>query len=102
MVTRIVKLQFQKDKAEDFLAFFETIKHKVNNYPGCAGMRLIQDIHRPEIFMTYSLWETEEQLNGYRDSQTFGEVWPIIKPWFDARPEAWTTDVVFDGFKLKE
>lgn len=98
MVTRIVKLQFKEEHISDFLHFFETIKHRVNEFPGCAGMRLIQDQYNPAIFMTYSQWEREEDLNLYRDSTTFGEVWPRIKPWFAAKPEAWTMGVVFDGF----
>jgi quinol monooxygenase YgiN len=99
MITRIVKLHFKEEHVEDFLAFFETIKFKVNNFPGCKGMRLIQDIYNPHIFMTYSKWENEEDLHAYRDSETFGEVWPQIKPWFGAKPEAWTTEIVFDGFE---
>jgi hypothetical protein len=49
------------------------------------------------ILFTYSYWESEDKLNSYRDSSTFGEVWPTIKPWFEEKPNAWTTQVVFDG-----
>jgi hypothetical protein len=98
MITRIVKLHFKEDRITEFLEFFETIKHKVNGFPGCLGMRLIQDIHNPNVIMTYSDWESEIDLNKYRDSETFGMVWPKIKPWFAEKPEAWTSQVVFDGF----
>jgi quinol monooxygenase YgiN len=99
MITRIVKLTFQEDKVDDFLAFFETIKWKVNTFPGCIGMQLMQDTRNRKVIFTYSQWESEVELNIYRDSKTFGEVWPTIKPWFDAKPEAWTTNVVFNGFE---
>jgi autoinducer 2-degrading protein len=102
MVTRIVKLTFKESHIEEFLEFFETIKHKVNEYPGCMGMQLMQQKDNKLVVFTYSQWEKEEDLNSYRDSGTFGNVWPNIKPWFDARPEAWTSEIVFNGFVNKK
>lgn len=101
MITRIVKLHFQEDKVESFLSFFETIKHQVNNFPGCIAMKLLQDIKDPSIIMTYSHWESEEDLNNYRDSETFGKIWPSIKPWFAQKPEAWSVNEYFNGFEEK-
>jgi len=102
MITRIVKLEFKPDKIEDFLVFFNTIKHKVNNYPGCFGMKLYQDINSPTTVMTYSHWDSQKDLDNYRESETFGAVWPIIKPWFNAKPEAWSVEAYFNGFEEKE
>ena len=101
MITRIVKLEFQDDKINDFLTFFETIKHIVNEFPGCYGMKLYQDIDNPTIVMTYSHWETQQDLNNYRESNEFGEIWPKIKPWFAQKPEAWSVKAHFNGFKDK-
>lgn len=98
MITRIVKLTFQEDKISDFLSFFDTIKHQVNTFPGCHGMKLLQDIHHPWIVMTYSRWESESALNLYRDSEIFGIVWPTIKPWFTQKAEAWSVEEYFSGF----
>ena len=99
MITRIVKLEFEKNRIDDFLAFFETIKYRVNEFPGCYGMKLYQDVERPWIVMTYSHWESQEALDTYRNSTTFGEVWPTITPWFDAKPEAWSVQAYFNGFE---
>lgn len=101
MIVRIVKLTFQKEREDDFLAFFENIKHLVNQFPGCAGMQMLRDQKQSNVFFTYSLWNSEVDLNSYRDSETFGKVWPKIKPWFADRPEAWTTSTVFNGFDEK-
>ena len=98
MITRIVKLTFQEDKISDFLSFFDTIKHQVKLFPGCHGMKLLQDIHHPWIVMTYSRWENEDALNIYRDSEIFGIVWPTIKPWFAHKAEAWSVEEYFSGF----
>jgi heme-degrading monooxygenase HmoA len=101
MITRIVKLTFQEERVDDFLNFFESIKNLVNEFPGCKGMQLVQDKSNPCIIFTYSQWNSETDLNAYRDSETFGGVWPKIKLWFGGRPEAWTTQVVFNGFENK-
>lgn len=101
MITRIVKLEFQEDKIDDFLSFFDTIKHVVNEFPGCYGMKLYQDIDRPNIVMTYSHWDNQESLNNYRNSSQFGMIWPKIKPWFKEKPEAWSVGAYFNGFEQK-
>ena len=101
MITRIVKLEFQEDKVDDFLSFFDTISHVVNNFPGCYGMKLYQDVDRPNVIMTYSHWESVADLNNYRDSQEFGSIWPNIKPWFKEKPQAWSVNAYFNGFDQK-
>ena len=48
--------------------------------------------------MTYSHWNGPEDLENYRTSETFGKIWPTIKPWFAEKPEAWSVETYFDGF----
>lgn len=99
MITRIVKLEFQPEHIEEFLNFFDTIKEIVNTFPGCNGMKLYRDISQPTVVMTYSHWENEEALDKYRNSNEFSKIWPRIKPWFSARPQAWSMKAHFDGFQ---
>ncbi len=99
MIIRIVKLQFEKERTIEFLDFFETIKSSINTFPGCQGMKLLHDIQNPNIVMTYSHWDNENALNSYRTSELFGTVWSRIKPWFDAKPEAWSVIEHFNGFE---
>jgi heme-degrading monooxygenase HmoA len=101
MLTRIVKITFQEDKLPAFFEHFETVKRKVASFPGCRGMKLLKDINNPSIVMTYSIWDSEESLNKYRDSELFGELWPKIKPWFATKAEAWSIEEYFDGFQAK-
>ena len=98
MITRIVKLEFKEDKINDFLMFFEEIKQNVNRFEGCHGMQLLRDLNTPSTVFTYSQWDSEDALNRYRDSETFGKVWPTIKPWFKNKAEAWTASPYFNGF----
>lgn len=101
MITRIVQLEFEENRIDDFLTFFEGIKHVVNNFPGCLGMKLYQDLDRPFVVMTYSHWESEEALEKYRKSDAFGDIWPTIKPWFGGKPMAWSVKAHFDGFAAR-
>ncbi|MDG0973243.1 MAG: antibiotic biosynthesis monooxygenase [Crocinitomicaceae bacterium] len=99
MITRIVKMTLQPEKVSEFLSFFDTIKHQINTFEGCKGVKLLQDKNQPNILFTYSFWESEKALNNYRHSELFGKVWPTTKIHFADKPEAWSTDEYFDGFK---
>ena len=100
MVIRIVKLHFQEEKIQEFLTFFDTIKYDVANFEGCQGMKLLKDLHHPNIVFTYSHWRSEEALENYRTSETFTDIWSKIKPWFAERAEAWSAEEYFNGFKI--
>lgn len=93
MIQRIVKMTFRPESVPTFEALFATHKQDIRNQPGCLSLRLLQDIHSPHIFFTYSTWQTETELNAYRNSATFAVVWPATKALFAARPEAWSVDV---------
>ena len=101
MLIRIVKLHFKEDKINAFLSHFEKIKWKVSNFPGCKGMKLLQDNENPAIIFTFSSWENENALENYKNSQLFKELWPSIKIWFEDKPKAWSCHEYFDGF-IKE
>lgn len=98
MLTRIVKLHFEKDRLADFLEHFESIKWKVAKFPGCCGMKLLQGAEDKCLVFTYSQWDSAEALENYRKSALFQSLWPTIKPWFDQKPEAWSIETYFDGF----
>ncbi len=100
MLVRVVKLTFQDEHLDEFLRHFETVKWKVAQFPGCRGMRLIQDLDNPCLIMTYSEWEHVDALENYRHSELFQSIWPMIKPWFAAKPEAWSFRNYFDGFQV--
>jgi len=94
MIYRIVKLHFQNNKVVAFLELFNDVVTKVNEQPGCIEMYMIQDLHNPAIFITHSKWETEKDLDDYRNSELFKTIWPTIKPWFELKAEAWSMQLV--------
>lgn len=94
MFVRIVKLSFHSDNIPLFLENFNSIKEKIRNAPGNRLLELYQDKDNPEIFFTYSYWETEEDLENYRKSALFDQVWSFTKKLFNNKPEAWSVDKI--------
>ena len=94
MFVRIVKMRFQEDKIEAFLANFNHVKEKIRHFEGNQYLELYQDKNDPRIFFTYSYWQTEENLENYRNSVLFKEVWSYTKKLFSDKPEAWSVDKV--------
>ncbi|MGK4568564.1 putative quinol monooxygenase [Flavobacterium sp. 3HN19-14] len=92
MFVRIVKMSFHEENIPAFLANFELMKEKIRNAPGNRFLELYQDKNDKCIFFTYSYWETDEDLENYRQSELFYDVWAFTKKLFNAKPEAWSVD----------
>ena len=90
MIVRIVRMTFQPVKTEEFLEIFRSSKEKIRAFEGCRHVELLQDVHQPNVYSTYSLWDSEEHLNSYRDSALFGQVWPATRALFAEKPQAWS------------
>ncbi|MDP3682278.1 MAG: antibiotic biosynthesis monooxygenase family protein [Flavobacterium sp.] len=94
MFVRIVKLSFHEEHIPAFLENFELMKDKIRNAPGNRFLELYQDKNNKSIFFTYSYWETETDLENYRNSELFYDVWTFTKKLFNDKPEAWSVDKV--------
>jgi len=94
MFIRIVKMSFAEENIPAFLENFEIIKDKIRNAPGNRLLELYQDKTNKSIFFTYSYWETEEDLENYRQSELFNTVWAFTKKLFNDKPEAWSVDKI--------
>lgn len=94
MFTRIVKMEFREENVEEFLNNFVTVKEKIRSFPGCLFLELYQDKNNKAIFFTYSRWNTEEDLEKYRKSELFKNVWSQTKPLFRERAQAWSVDTL--------
>ncbi|MCV9934417.1 antibiotic biosynthesis monooxygenase [Flavobacterium sp. LS1R47] len=92
MFVRIVKMSFHEDKIPAFMENFDGVKNKIRNAPGNRFLELYQDKDNKNIFFTYSYWETEADLENYRQSELFNTVWTFTKTLFNAKPEAWSVD----------
>lgn len=92
MFIRIVKMTFHEDKIEDFLDNFHQVKEHIRNFPGNRFLELYRDKDNPCIFFTYSYWDDEADLENYRKSELFNEVWAFTKQLFSDKPQAWSVD----------
>ncbi|WP_396150212.1 putative quinol monooxygenase [Flavobacterium sp.] len=92
MFVRIVKMSFHEENIPKFLENFDLMKEKIRNAPGNRLLELYQDKNNPELFFTYSYWETENDLENYRNSELFYDVWQFTKKLFNDKPEAWSVD----------
>lgn len=92
MFIRIVKMSFREDETDAFLDNFEKVKQNIRNFPGNRFLELYRDKQDPAIFFTYSYWEKEEDLEAYRNSELFKEVWAFTKRLFREKAQAWSVD----------
>ena len=92
MFVRIVKMSFHEENIPAFLENFELMKTKIRNAHGNRLLELYQDKNDACVFFTYSYWETEDDLENYRKSVLFNDVWAFTKKLFNAKPEAWSVD----------
>ncbi len=94
MIIRIVKLTFERESISSFLDLFEQQKDNISAVNGCLKLELLRSIENPNMFFTYSYWESEKHLNAYRNSDFFGGIWVKTKALFADKPEAWSTELL--------
>lgn len=87
---RIVRMQFRPEAVETFRANFAEASPRIRAFPGCDHLELWQDPDQPEIFMTYSHWESAQALETYRHSELFRTTWAKTKVLFAERPLAFS------------
>lgn len=88
---RIVRLTLHPDEVPAFLQMFEDVKGKIRASAGCMHLELLVDASYPNIMTTYSVWENEEALNAYRNSDLFRQTWKKTKRMFAAPPLAYSS-----------
>ncbi len=94
MFVRIVKMNFKESNIALFLENFNMNKQKIRNSKGCNLLELYRDKNEHNTFFTYSYWESEADLEAYRNSELFKVVWGKTKVLFNNKPEAWSVDKV--------
>ncbi|MCC6371240.1 MAG: antibiotic biosynthesis monooxygenase [Bacteroidia bacterium] len=90
MIKRIVKMSFRPEEIENFKNIFKTNWQYIKGFEGCSHVELLQDENNPSVFFTYSLWQSENHLNNYRNSDLFAKVWGATKVLFNDKPQAWS------------
>ncbi len=92
MLIRIVRMEFEPSKVNDFLALFETVENKIASFPGCNRLQLCKDAKLDHVYYTFSKWDSESDLEKYRHSDLFEDTWDKTKKLFGGKPLAYSLD----------
>ncbi len=79
---------FREDEVEQFLELYRKSHTRIRDFEGCLHVELWQDYHTPNVFTSYSEWESEDALEAYRQSGLFRDIWRGTKRFFAERPVA--------------
>jgi quinol monooxygenase YgiN len=90
MLIRIVRMTFQPEHVPAFLQIFRESEDRIREQRGCRHLELWQDADDSRIYCTHSRWESAADLNAYRRSALFGQVWPATKKLFAAPAQAFS------------
>lgn len=90
MVRRIVRLEFDPERVTEFTEFFAKNRPTIASFPGCVSLDLFKDAALPNVYYTFSLWESEAALEAYRHSDTFRLLWSFAKARFAGKPLAYS------------
>ena len=92
MFVRIVKMSFHPEKISEFIDLFDEKKDFIRKSKGCRLLELYREQKESNIFFTYSYWESENDLEDYRNSDLFKGTWAKTKILFNDKPQAWSVD----------
>lgn len=90
MIERIVKMTFKPENTQVFENIFSNVKSEIIKSEGCKNVRLLRDTKNSCIYFTISLWENENALENYRNSELFNDTWQKTKILFSEKPMAWS------------
>ena len=83
-------MSFESEMIPYFLENFNKNKEVIRNFNGCQHLELWRDTTDENVFFTYSIWDSENDLNAYRGSELFQGIWKITKSMFSEKPAAWS------------
>jgi heme-degrading monooxygenase HmoA len=96
MIIRTVRMTFEPDKVSEFLTIFNHSKSKIRHFEGCKHLELWQSTETPNVFTTYSHWQTAADLENYRHSELFRATWAKTRVLFAEKPMAFSNEVLLD------
>lgn len=83
MFSRISWGKIQEGQWDEFEAAFKDVVAKAGEQPGLKGRMLLRDTNDPNAGFTISLWETEQDMRNYENSDTMKDlVLPAVEPFF--------------------
>jgi hypothetical protein len=89
-------MYFKVENVDLFLEIFHSNKELIRNVKGCTHLELLKDLNNRLTYTTLSHWEHLEDLENYRQSELFKNVWGRVKPLFAAPTQAFSMQKVLE------
>jgi heme-degrading monooxygenase HmoA len=89
-------MTFRKEKEDEFLNLFNSVKSSIRSFPGVEALHLYRDRSDSRIFFTYSIWDKSSSLEKYRRSDLFRNIWQQTRAMFETKADAWSVDKITD------
>ena len=77
-----------------FTNSFEEKKEFIRKSTGCQLLELYREQKDSSVFFTYSYWDSEVDLDNYKHSELYKDIWSKTKILFNSKPEAWSVDKI--------
>ena len=85
-------MHFTEAGVAEFLEIFNRNKEAIRNFQGCSHLELLKDHEDPFTYTTLSHWDSQTNLDAYRKSQLFEQVWGQVKSLFSERSQAFSLE----------
>jgi quinol monooxygenase YgiN len=85
-------MHFSEAGVEEFLEIFDRNKEAIRNFHGCTHLQLLKDADDPLSYTTLSYWNSQKNLDLYRQSELLGKVWGRVKTLFSERSQAFSLE----------
>ena len=85
-------MHFKAEEVETFLKIFRKHETAIRNVGGCTHLELLKDLNHPLVFTTLSHWDDASDLESYRNSELFKQVWAQVKVLFSSAPQAFSLE----------
>ena len=89
-------MHFTQSGVDEFLEIFERHKEAIRNFDGCSHLQLLKDIDDNLCYTTLSHWDGPDNLEAYRKSELFAQVWGRVKTLFSERSQAFSLERYID------
>lgn len=87
-ILRIVTLTIEPTHTERFKQIYFSNYNAIIAFPGCHSLNLVQDFTYCNKYATISIWTSEDNLEAYRHSELFQNIWPQLKSLFAEKADA--------------
>lgn len=92
MIIRIVRMHFTQEGEQEFLEIFNCHKSAIRQFQGCTHLELLKDHNDAFCYATLSHWNSQADLDAYRKSALFEQVWGQVKSLFSERSQAFSLE----------